>query len=138
VGRRRVRRRNRLHRDDALLRGLAWCSNRAVRSGATRRAPRQAEAQRVQTLHLQIVARTRDQARTCITLKGMKATSFTIILALGLMAGVAEAQRPHPQGFGGSSFEANKKFGIGLELGEPTGITGKLFLTPNQALDFGI
>jgi hypothetical protein len=68
----------------------------------------------------------------------MKATSFTIILALGLMAGVAEAQRPHPHGFGGSSFEANKKFGIGLELGEPTGITGKLFVTPNQALDFGI
>ncbi len=70
----------------------------------------------------------------------MKVTSLAIVVALGLlMVGhVAEAQRARPQGFGGEKFEANKKFGLGLELGEPTGITGKLFVTPDQALDFGI
>ena len=69
----------------------------------------------------------------------MKAISFAIILALGLFASrAAEAQRPRPHGFGGERFEANKKFGLGLELGEPTGVTGKLFLTPDNALDFGI
>ncbi len=70
----------------------------------------------------------------------MKATSFAIVLVLGLVVGhTAEAQRPHPQGFSGSGdFEANKKFGVGLELGEPTGITGKLFVSRNQAIDFGI
>ena len=46
--------------------------------------------------------------------------------------------RPHPHGFGTSDFEANKKFGLGLELGDMFGINGKLFVTPNQALDFGV
>jgi hypothetical protein len=69
----------------------------------------------------------------------MKALSFAIILALGMFAShAAEAQRARPHGFGGEKFEANKKFGLGLELGEPTGITGKLFVSPDQALDFGI
>ena len=69
----------------------------------------------------------------------MRITSF-VALALATAASVstvAEA-RPHPHGFGGGDFEANKKFGLGLELGEPTGLNGKLFVTPNQALDFGI
>ncbi|MBA3538785.1 MAG: DUF3996 domain-containing protein [Deltaproteobacteria bacterium] len=35
-------------------------------------------------------------------------------------------------------FEANKIFGVGLELGEPTGLTGKYFLSDASALDFGI
>jgi hypothetical protein len=39
---------------------------------------------------------------------------------------------------GGGGFEANKTFGLGLELGEPTGLTGKLFVSSNAALDFGI
>lgn len=69
----------------------------------------------------------------------MKATSFAIAFALLMVLGhAAEAQRAHPSGFGGEKFEANKKFGLGLELGEPTGINGKLFVAPDQALDFGI
>ena len=69
----------------------------------------------------------------------MKAISFAIIVAIGLFAShAAEAQRARPHGFGGERFEANKKFGLGLELGEPTGITGKLFISPDNALDFGI
>jgi hypothetical protein len=35
-------------------------------------------------------------------------------------------------------FQANKKFGLGLELGEPTGLNGKYFLSESSALDFGI
>jgi hypothetical protein len=68
----------------------------------------------------------------------MKGNSFSIILVLGLLSGVAQAQRAHPAGFTGSSFEANKKFGLGLEIGDIAGLTGKLFISPNTALDFGI
>lgn len=39
---------------------------------------------------------------------------------------------------GGGGFEANKKFGLGLEIGEPTGLNGKYFLSDSRALDFGI
>lgn len=66
----------------------------------------------------------------------MKITSLIAIAVLAC-ASVAAA-RPRPHGFGGKRFDANKQFGLGLELGEPTGITGKLFVTPDQALDFGL
>jgi hypothetical protein len=53
-------------------------------------------------------------------------------------AGAAEA-RPRPDGrLTGKRFEANKTFGLGLELIAPTGITGKYFLSADRALDFGI
>jgi len=44
------------------------------------------------------------------------------------------------RGSRGSShgFEANKTFGLGLELGEPTGLNGKYFFGPRTALDFGL
>jgi len=35
-------------------------------------------------------------------------------------------------------FEANKTFGLGLEVGEPTGLTGKYFVSDSTALDFGV
>lgn len=41
-------------------------------------------------------------------------------------------------GEGGHGFAANKVFGIGLELGEPSGFNGKVFISPKAALDFGI
>lgn len=41
-------------------------------------------------------------------------------------------------GGGSSSFQANKTFGLGLELGEPTGLNGKYFLSDTRALDFGL
>jgi hypothetical protein len=54
------------------------------------------------------------------------------------MASAVEA-RPRPSGhIGGRRFEANKTFGLGLELGAPTGITGKYFLGADRALDFGV
>jgi hypothetical protein len=69
----------------------------------------------------------------------MKVTRF---FALSMMFAIALAHsadaRPRPKGFGGKSFEANKTFGLGLELGEPSGITGKYFLSPSGAIDFGL
>jgi hypothetical protein len=41
-------------------------------------------------------------------------------------------------GSGGRGFQANKVFGLGLELGEPTGLNGKYFFSESSALDFGI
>ena len=39
---------------------------------------------------------------------------------------------------GGGGFQANKTFGLGLEIGEPTGFNGKYFLSEAGALDFGV
>ena len=64
---------------------------------------------------------------------------ITSLIAIAVLASVGTADaRPRPHGFGGKRFEANKTFGLGLELGEPTGLTGKLFLQPDQAIDFGV
>ena len=59
-------------------------------------------------------------------------------LGIALFATTAAA-RPRPEGrLTGRRFEANKTFGLGLELGAPTGITGKYFLSTDRALDFGV
>jgi hypothetical protein len=42
-------------------------------------------------------------------------------------------RRGHTHGF-----QANKTFGLGLELGEPTGFNGKYFVSETGALDFGV
>jgi hypothetical protein len=42
------------------------------------------------------------------------------------------------RGGGGSGFASDKTFGLALELGEPTGINGKYFLSDSGALDFGV
>ncbi len=49
--------------------------------------------------------------------------------------GLAES-RPRPQK--PKSFESNKGFGLGLMLGVPTGLSGKLYLSKDTALDFAI
>jgi len=68
----------------------------------------------------------------------MKVTSyFVIALATVALASQADA-RPRPHGFAGKRFEANKTFGLGLELGEPFGLTGKYFYAEDKAFDFGI
>jgi uncharacterized protein DUF3996 len=41
-------------------------------------------------------------------------------------------------GGGGGGFEPNKKFGLGLELGEPSGLNGKVFVSRSGAIDFGV
>jgi hypothetical protein len=70
----------------------------------------------------------------------MKLTSLAFVVsACVLAAATTQADaRPRPSGFGGKSFEANKTFGLGLELGAPAGITGKYFLSNgSNALQFG-
>lgn len=65
-------------------------------------------------------------------------------LVLAAFAAVAASSaaahaRPRPAGhLGGRAFEANKTFGLGVELGAPIGLNGKWFFTPSQALDFGV
>lgn len=62
----------------------------------------------------------------------------TFAVALVALSSPAEA-RPRPNGhINGRAFEANKTFGLGLELGAPTGISGKYFLSSDRALDFGL
>jgi hypothetical protein len=69
-------------------------------------------------------------------------TARKILLAtfgIVVFATAASEARPRPGGhLGGRSFDANKTFGLGLELGAPTGLNGKYFLSPDRALDFGI
>ena len=52
--------------------------------------------------------------------------------------GRGRSSRRRQGGGGGGGFEANKTFGLGLELGEPSGLTGKVFVSPKAAIDFGI
>lgn len=70
-------------------------------------------------------------------MKVMKLVVLSVLMAVA-SAPVADT-RPRPAG-GGSlrSFSANKTFGLGLELGQPTGLTGKYFLSDSNALDFGV
>lgn len=59
-------------------------------------------------------------------------------LGIALFATAADA-RPRPDGhLTGRRFEANKTFGLGLELGAPTGLTGKWFISSDHAIDFGV
>ncbi len=54
------------------------------------------------------------------------------------MPSSAEASRPKPKRSKGGEFEANKGFGIGLQIGVPTGVTGKYYLSVDTALDFAV
>ena len=63
------------------------------------------------------------------------------LIAVSLVLAVAQDAdaRPRPKGIQGKRFEANKTFGLGLELGTPAGITGKYFLANgSNALQFGL
>ena len=70
-------------------------------------------------------------------------TARNLLLALlatfALVQPTTAEARPRPGGqIGGRRFEANKTFGLGIELGAPTAINGKYFLSGDRALDFGI
>ncbi len=63
---------------------------------------------------------------------------FAAVVVLSLVAaGTASAGR---RSFGASTsnYTSNGKFGLGIELGTPAGLNGKLFLSPNRALNFGV
>jgi hypothetical protein len=54
-----------------------------------------------------------------------------------VLAGASTADaRPRPSH--ARHFEANKTFGLGIMVGAPTGLTGKYWVGPDQAIDFGI
>ena len=53
---------------------------------------------------------------------------------LAIVADVAHA-RPRPRS---AKFTANKTFGLGVMLGAPSGLSGKYYLSPDTAFDFGI
>jgi hypothetical protein len=67
----------------------------------------------------------------------MKRTALIVLVTVLSVSGTADAYRRRHFG-GQSNYQSNGIFGLGLELVEPTGVTGKLFLTPSQALDFGV
>ncbi|MBL0212519.1 MAG: hypothetical protein IPQ07_01395 [Myxococcales bacterium] len=52
-------------------------------------------------------------------------------------AGTAAADR-RSFGASNSNYTSNGKFGLGIELGAPSGLNGKFFLSPNRALNFGV
>ena len=60
--------------------------------------------------------------------------SAALVLCL---ANPADARRRSFSG-GGSNYQSNGKFGLGIELGAPSGLNGKFFLSPNTALNFGV
>lgn len=74
-------------------------------------------------------------------MKITRLVALSMIVGLALASGsttTAEA-RPRPAGkMKGKNFEANKTFGLGLELGTPSGLTGKYFLSDTNALQFGL
>ncbi|MCX5743371.1 MAG: DUF3996 domain-containing protein [Proteobacteria bacterium] len=69
----------------------------------------------------------------------MKRTILTAFAGLAILVALAPevTARPRPTQ-ASKSFEANKTFGLGVELGEPSGLTGKYFTSPSGAIDFGI
>lgn len=62
---------------------------------------------------------------------------FLLLAMLGTNRDAVARPRP-AEGGGGKHFEANKVFGLGIEVGEPTSINGKYFYSPDKAIDFGI
>jgi hypothetical protein len=60
--------------------------------------------------------------------------SAALVLCL---SSTADARR-RSFGGGGSSYQSNGKFGLGIELGAPSGFNGKFFLSSSTALNFGV
>ena len=70
----------------------------------------------------------------------MKLTGLVLLSVMLAAAPEMADARPRPSGgIQGKRFEANKQFGLGLEFGSPTGLTGKYFLdNGSNALQFGL
>lgn len=69
----------------------------------------------------------------------MTARNLLLATFVAVLFSTAADARPRPAGhLGGRAFDANKTFGLGLELGAPTGVNGKWFFTSDRALDFGV
>jgi hypothetical protein len=64
-------------------------------------------------------------------------TIYQVIALVTLLTATATA-RPRPSEGERKRFESNKTFGLGVELGEPSGINGKYFYATDRAIDFGV
>ena len=74
-----------------------------------------------------------------VAMREAKPVLAIVLAAAALVALAPEADaRPRPAGRHKSNFQANKTFGLGIMLGAPTGLSGKYFLGPSTAIDFGI
>jgi hypothetical protein len=61
----------------------------------------------------------------------MKRTLLTTVTVALLLAVVGPAARATEVGY-------SRKIGVGVELGDPTGLTAKFWTSPTNALDFGL
>lgn len=59
-----------------------------------------------------------------------------VLLSLALVGTASAGRRSFNAST--SNYTSNGKFGLGIELGTPAGLNGKLFLSPNRALNFGV
>ena len=74
-----------------------------------------------------------------MTARKMLLATFGLALMFCMVSVDLADARPRPGGhLRGRRFDANKTFGLGLELGDPTGLTGKYFVQTDQALQFGV
>ncbi len=63
--------------------------------------------------------------------------AFGIVCAHSALFETAAEARPRPKR-NAKSFEANKGFGLGLQVGVPPGLAGKYYLSQDTALDFAV
>ncbi|MEZ4362502.1 MAG: hypothetical protein R3B48_20090 [Kofleriaceae bacterium] len=68
--------------------------------------------------------------------RSAKATLLLLVFTFVAVFAASADARPRPRA--GKAFEANKTFGLGLMLGAPSGLSGKYFLSSDNALDFGV
>ena len=61
----------------------------------------------------------------------MKRTILTALAAMSFLAVMAGSAQATEVGY-------NRKFGLGVVLGAPTGFTGKAWVAPTNAIDFGL
>jgi hypothetical protein len=61
----------------------------------------------------------------------MKRTIVSALVAASLLAIFAQSAQATEVGY-------NRKFGLGVVIGAPTGLTGKVWVAPTNALDFGL
>jgi hypothetical protein len=61
----------------------------------------------------------------------MRRILITTFLAAILLAGAAHVAQATEVGY-------NRKFGLGFMVGDPTGLSGKLWIAPTNSLDFGL
>jgi hypothetical protein len=61
----------------------------------------------------------------------MKRTFITTLVAAALLIGIVRSAQATEVGYG-------RKFGLGLMVGDPTGLTAKLWVAPTNSLDFGL